>query len=296
MSKKLAIQGHPTRGKEVIELLEMLGGENSLIISECNLSGYEPFNLYYINDNGVINYKHHSLNKDMVIFTLEEFLEKYPFKIGDVIRFPNDMVEEIAEMKWDEDLEDILCTSVSGWKRFLRAHLENPKNNKQKETMLVDNISSKWVNEFECPDGYIFKDENGNVINTTKIILEKIKKEYPKTYKECCDVLGYSGNYNMILTTDVDNKIFNALYRLKVCRDAYWKIAGDEIGLGKPWKPDFTNDDEERYGIYTAANKVVKDFCGVGDVNTILTFPTEEMRDEFYKNFKDFIEQCKELL
>ena len=68
-------------------------------------------------------------------------------------------------------------------------------------------------------------------------------------------------------------------------RDIYWKIADEQMGLGKPWEPDFTNDDEERYGIYTAANKVVKDFCGVGDVNTILTFPTEEMRDAFYDNF-----------
>ena len=30
--------------------------------------------------------------------------------------------------------------------------------------------------------------------------------------------------------------------------------------------------------------------------NSILSFPTEEMRDEFYNNFKDLIEQCKELL
>ena len=30
--------------------------------------------------------------------------------------------------------------------------------------------------------------------------------------------------------------------------------------------------------------------------NIILTFPTEEMRDTFYENFKELIEQCKELL
>ena len=28
MGKKLAIKGNPTRGKEVIELLEMMGGKN----------------------------------------------------------------------------------------------------------------------------------------------------------------------------------------------------------------------------------------------------------------------------
>jgi hypothetical protein len=84
--------------------------------------------------------------------------------------------------------------------------------------------------------------------------------------------------------------------QLLVCRDAYWKIAGEQMGLGKPWEPDFTNNDEERYGIYTVANKVVKDFCGVGDVNMTLTFPTEEMRDAFKENFDELIEECKELL
>ena len=28
----------------------------------------------------------------------------------------------------------------------------------------------------------------------------------------------------------------------------------------------------------------------------VLSFPTAEMRDVFYENFKDLIEQCKELL
>jgi hypothetical protein len=42
---------------------------------------------------------------------------------------------------------------------------------------------------YTLPDGYIFKDENGNVINATKIVLEKKKKEYPKTYDECCKEL-----------------------------------------------------------------------------------------------------------
>ena len=30
--------------------------------------------------------------------------------------------------------------------------------------------------------------------------------------------------------------------------------------------------------------------------NAILTFPTEEMRNAFYENFKELIEICKELL
>ena len=36
-------------------------------------------------------------------------------------------------------------------------------------------------NEIKLPYGYVFKDENGNVINTAKITIEK-EKRYPKTY------------------------------------------------------------------------------------------------------------------
>ena len=44
---------------------------------------------------------------------------------------------------------------------------------------LNDEIESfvKSANTWECPEGYIFKDENGNVINATKIVLEKKKKK-----------------------------------------------------------------------------------------------------------------------
>ena len=114
----------------------------------------------------------------------------------------------------------------------------------------------------------------------------KKQPQYPKDYEECCKVLGYSGNYNMILTTDIDCKLFNALYRLKVCRDAYWKIARD-------WRPEFIFG-KKKYCIMTKDNKVIS--ATVEETNRIFVFPTEEMRDAFYKNFKDLIEQCKELL
>lgn len=97
-------------------------------------------------------------------------------------------------------------------------------------------------------------------------------------------MLGYSGNYNMILTTDVDNKLFNALYRLKVCRDVYWKIAGG-------WKPDFMYCD--LYCIGYDGNVITWKMQGG---YSLLSFPTEEMRDAFYDNFKELVETCKELL
>mgnify|MGYP006326868001 CR=1 FL=1 len=146
---------------------------------------------------------------------------------------------------------------------------------------------------FELPEGYQFVDENGNVINTQKIVLEKKKKEYPKTYEECCKVLGYDDRETYyVCHTYANERLFESLYRLKVCRDAYWKIAGEEMGLGKPWEPDW--EGEGWYVIVNHRGDIVTDIQW--HANAILAFPTAEMRDAFYENFKEEIEQCKELL
>lgn len=81
---------------------------------------------------------------------------------------------------------------------------------------------------------------------------------------------------------------------LKVCRDAYWKIAGEEMGLGKSWEPDWTNLDQVKYCIWVDVGEFITMINVRGQ--HILAFPTEEMRDAFFKNFKKEIEQCKELL
>ena len=163
------------------------------------------------------------------------------------------------------------------------------------------NTEINWVNEFNLPDGYIFKDENGNIINATKIVLEKKKKEYPKTYEECCKVLGVSVLFDFTNLTYKEADLYEAFICLIRCRDAYWKIAGEEMGLGKPWKPNWENSEEKRYSIVNIEGDInlpettlTKWILKV--TNKILVFPTEEMRDAFYDNFKELIENCKELL
>ena len=148
--------------------------------------------------------------------------------------------------------------------------------------------------EVILPEGYIFKDENGNVINTTKIVLEKNKKEYPKTYEECAKEL----RYNQVMPKDhilgYRGTLLSNFQQLLICRDAYWKIAGEEMRLGKPWKPDWTNNNEVKFVIGVSENEIIK--CCSAISQYIFAFPTKEMRDAFYENFKELIEQCKELL
>lgn len=160
----------------------------------------------------------------------------------------------------------------------------------EEEVGLVDKLSSRWVNEFNLPDGYIFKDENGNVINATKIVLEKKKKEYPKTFEECVHVL--EGDSRMSLEQ------MNTFRRLIDARNAYWKIAGEEMGLGKPWKPDYDSG-ADKFGII-CLDGVVQESNSTTNwerhLNKILDFPTRAMRDAFKENFDPDIEICKEFL
>ena len=161
------------------------------------------------------------------------------------------------------------------------------------EPLDIPTMTTEFVKEHElpCPEGYIFKDENGNVINATKIVLEKKEKEYPNSYSKCCDILGCPFLYSM--NTHRHAKELQSLYMLLICRDAYWKIAGDEMGLGKPWEPDSL---QQVFSIGRVGGTLLGKVLRHDGNTTILEFPTKEMRDAFYENFKEEIEICKELL
>lgn len=160
---------------------------------------------------------------------------------------------------------------------------------------------------FELPEGCQFVDENGNVINAIKIVVEKKKKEYPKTYEECCKVLGVEGTWHVYSTdweeydklTPYEKKLDYITSRLKqllICRYAYWKIAGEEMGLDGPWEPDWDDDEWPDMYYISFDGKCLEKEKGYPCCNMILIFPTPEMRDAFYENFKKSINKCKELL
>lgn len=132
----------------------------------------------------------------------------------------------------------------------------------------------------------------------------KISK-YPTTYKECCKILKIRSETEMqFRNPDVERgnlyltstkNLINTFIRLKICRDAYWKIAGEELGLDGHWEPE----NPSRQYVFVIENiegKIQKNKILYMMLNRILVFPTEEMRDVFLNNFKDLIEVCKTLL
>ena len=122
----------------------------------------------------------------------------------------------------------------------------------------------------------------------------KISK-YPTSYEECCKITADVADGSL---TCFACKLLNDFQKLLLCRDAYWEVAGEELGLGKPWGPDWEtgiwDDRTLKYCILVSNNKIELGY--VFNENYILTFPTEEMRDAFLNNFKDLIEACKTLL
>ena len=151
----------------------------------------------------------------------------------------------------------------------------------------------KDVIKISIPKGYEFTG-----VDNQQIVFEKIEYQYPKNFKECCEVLGCKANDFFtnfdcngcdVEISEYEDKVDDLLQifrKLRYCRDAYWKLAED-------WKPNW-DDNRTKYIITVAENKIYTDVTYI--FNYVLCFPTEEMRDAFLENFGHLIEICKELL
>ena len=356
----LAIRGDEERGSEVIALLEMMGGNNV-----HNLYGDENYTYYVIEgvDNEIRGGIYIFADENLRVFTLDEFKEKYPYKVGDVVKTGTDEEGIIKQIKWvnddivywvesnktckwtqtlsvdvldkynrlkSNDIEHIWATTVETNKRdredvlfdSIIWHLRNSVNNgkqhlsggdcetyfrelvkKVKENdmntcksteKMFKQVAYLTINEGEFADevelnldGYEIEIRDGKTYAVRK------KPTYPKltNLTECKEILGEKNMYQSV--SGYKGELLTNFQLLFIFRDVYWKIAGEQMGLGKSWEP---NDDTEIYNIYRHKNTIrIGGACWGGNCN-ILEFPTEEIRDAFYENFKDLIENCKELL
>lgn len=336
MSKKLAIKGHLTRGNEVIGLLEMLGGTNPF--SNGMVIGNKATNCYYISEDTSTKYISwdyigpEEIDK-YVIFTLEEFLKKYPYKIGDKVYTKSNSEGTIIDMFWYENeiLYQLSSQSVNALGHFranelksykeevnievkkLFGTLSNPAETKShtvslKDGKVIDNSidsvqiiqsgkivavrfnTQNYENEVELQlDDYEIEIRDGKTYAVLK------KPVYPKltNLTECKEILGEKDMYQSV--SGYKGELLTNFQRLLIFRDVYWKIAGEQMGLGKPWKPDWDDRNQPKYGIHNVQNNI-RTIALYVLKNMVLVFPTEEMRDTFHENFEDLIKSCKELL
>ena len=268
MNKKLAIRGHSTRGNEVIKSLEMLGGINDREYIGTNTWKDE----YYFLDNGYIRAYDWC---DGIKFTLEEFLYKYPFKVGDKVFLYDNITEGcVTGMEWDEnkgtvkycvytssecwcDVKDLLeWNNVDLVERHYMDNMEEKDKAKAPDIKGEDYSGKRFG--YKIPDGYEF-----DVVVDGKIFLKPIKPKYPTTYEDCCKIMCVE-LWNTLWGEDATEyekqteDLINALIKLKVCRDAYWKIAGEEMGLSKPWESPLPSLFETVYCIRRRNNEIIK--------------------------------------
>ena len=216
------------------------------------------------------------------------------FKVGDKIKLKSTLLNDIFGVIGYEP-EGYRITNISnGLTYFMSYSIEHYYKLVEEEAKpkYEDEVTGEYYSTPKYlvrPSGYQFVDENGNVINATKIILEK--KQYPKTYEECAEIVEDCADCSLKCFAC---GLLNNLQMLLLCRDAYWKIAGAEMGLGEPWEPDWDDENQEKYIIGSWLGTIQ----GLEEnfVSHPFAFPTSEMRYTFYENFKEKIEQCKELL
>ena len=143
------------------------------------------------------------------------------------------------------------------------------------ENIVADKVELCLGNDYEI------------VVEDGRTFVQKKKPKYPKSFQECYYLL--YGQQDLTLGCDIMrgayNNMLECLQMLLICRDVYWKIAD--------FKYDVNFTDNYFY-IINKRGSIIKDCCM--SFNHILVFPTAEMRDAFYENFKDLIEKCKELL
>ena len=163
------------------------------------------------------------------------------------------------------------------------------------DEMFEENINDMETKEIIIPQGWEIDEVRGN-----KIILSK--KELPKTWEECIaeirdleciDMKGCIGK--TAFAADVASNHINdipkglgkpmlALMQLLVCREVY----------RQGWKPNWKDDKEIKYCIERVENYIIKETYEL--TSKVLSFQSAEIRDEFLENFRDLIEEAKELI
>ena len=153
----------------------------------------------------------------------------------------------------------------------------------------------------EPKNGKVIDLENSD-LSVGKIVFKKKENELPTKWEDLVIVKGYylnsdcfvigcgdePNNYNKnIFPTKEEAEACLALSQLCQLRDAY---NGEPLANWCDW----TNNGGKKWVIYFYNNSIYTDYTYID--NRILAFKTLELRDKFFKNFRELIEIAKPLL
>ena len=254
---KIAIQGHPTRGKEVIQILESLGG-----INDGLHEGNNPDCYYELHDNIIwcvstkgINFKY---------YTLEEFEKEFPFKIGDEVITPLGHIGTIISIK--DNKYEVFFKIDSALISPKRLKLYKEMKEERNITLTLEK-AKEWY-------------KKGGELR--EIALQAFSKKelspLPRNWEE------FSYKYNICSTRYAMPSKYEALYQLEQLKNCWWN----------GWEPDWTDNRQTKYCVL-CYNKEFKINTFFGTKH-FLAFPTKEMAEEFLECFRDLIEKAGDLI
>lgn len=139
----------------------------------------------------------------------------------------------------------------------------------------------------------------GPTVNEYMDFVNSIKKPvWPKNFEECCKVLNLEDSDILDTSRENGTRPYGpelwAYYELLIARDAFRKVASDEMGLDKPWEPDWKNFEQPKYVLFLRDGEICSDIKNISQC--LLAFPTKESRDQFLNIFGDLIESCKNFI
>ena len=261
---KIAIRGHKSRGEEVIQILESLGGRNTF-----NYNGDYIRTAYFIGmDYSIYGFCTDSPKIGFKVYTLEEFEKKFPFKIGDKVTDHEGDVEIITGFGHIEEKLGYSLQYENGRGTATPDILKPYKEMKEERniTLTLDK-AKEWY-------------QKGGELKEIALqaFTEKELNPLPKSLEEYCR------KYEFCMSTRYTNISlkYDALIKLEQLRDC-WR---------QGWVPSKGNSG---FGIrldFYEGFRIVRLYS----FSAFLSFPTEEIAKEFLECFRDLIEKAGDLI
>jgi hypothetical protein len=285
---KIAIKGHESRGKEVIQFLESLGGRNQMLHTG-RYTGY----FYYINNDNIITWTSVRPRRSN-IFTLEEFEKEFPFKIGDKVKHITS-IGTIKEYCYINNEPAYKVKSIElGIIATIPAKILEPYKEMKEERNITLTLekAKEWYKKGGELKEIALQAFTETELNTLPRSWEEFCKRYPIKKDE-----SYINSEGKILsfTTKTARRDWNHICPSKQSAEAHLAMIQLEQLRNcwrQGWEPIW--DISHKWCIRLWGNEL-----GVGIIaytSRFLTFPTKEMAEEFLKCFRDLIEKAGDLI
>ena len=289
---KIAIQGHPTRGKEIIQILRSLGATSYGTYDTCSY----PKWYWYINKNREITCDPKRSMCGYKLYTLEEFEKEFPFKVGDMVVTATERIpRQIIAFEY---YNDKLCYTLEDGFHYKPQLLELYKEMKEKRniTLTLDKAKEWYKKGGELKEIALqaFTEEE-----LTKVGLPKTWEEFCTNYpiqdgeaiidEHTSEIRRYNGLVVRYLTYDRNvcpsiksAEAHLAMIQLEQLRNCWWN----------GWEPEW--DNSEKHVIKWEKDSLI--VFTARRVHAFLVFPTREMAEEFLECFRDLIEKAGDLI